>query len=170
MWNFSELETISKLVIVILGGFILYQTVSYLSQGTLPNLSMKGGKKRQSKYQSKKGGAGTSKLYLFYTPWCSHCTTIRCGEGATEDNRPNGRPNPDSAWGKIFYKYRNSKEGVKAIEIDADNDKSKTMLYNVDAYPTIVLVKPDGSHKEFTGENTSESIAKFIKAGNSENQ
>jgi thiol-disulfide isomerase/thioredoxin len=165
MCNFAEMENVSKLAIVIFGGFILYQLISYLSQGTVPAaVSMKGGQRRRKTDAKRGGGSGPHRLYLFYTPWCHFCTKIRCGPDASKDDRPSGRPNPQSAWGKVFYECKkNTGLRVKPIEVNADENRSLASRYNVDAYPTIVLVKSDNSHKEYTGENEASGILKFLR-------
>ena len=147
MYNFGEMESISKLVIIVMGGFILYQIIGLLSNKVV--LNMKGGDKPSGSKQQ-------TIVYLFYTTSCHHCTTIR------GDKASNGSPNPKTAWGKIYNKYTKSPD-IKVVEINAEDDPSKTILYNIEAYPTIVLVKPDGSHVEFTGDNTAEEIDKFIE-------
>ena len=150
MYNFDistllcEMEWTSKIVIIAAGAFIVYQIIGLLSSRAV-ELKMKGGNPNRQ-----------TTVYLFYTPLCHFCTTIR-------GNRLNGDPDPKSAWGKIYIKYNKSKD-VKAVEINAHEDSSKVTLYNIEAYPTIVLVKRDGSHVEFTGDNNAEEIDKFIES------
>jgi len=149
------MEGTSKMIILLIIGFFIYQLVSYLSDP---------GPQRVQRQRGGSGSGNKHKLYLFYTTWCPHCTKIRCGQSATTDDCPNGSPNPQSAWGKTFYSLKNdAKSKVKPVEIDADKERELLGRYGVEGYPTIILAKGDGSHKEYAGDNTHEGIMDFLK-------
>jgi len=92
--------------------------------------------------------AGQANLYFFYTDWC----------GFSQKAMPEWEKLEESLQKKSYY--GNTK--VTPIRVDADKDKKKATLYNIDAYPTILLETKNGIY-DFTKVPKDESIRNFLR-------
>ena len=78
---------------------------------------------------------------LFYTTWCPHC------KQTLKD------------WAK--YKVNNEHENAIFSEIDCDKHVDKADYYQIDSYPTIILLYK-GNKYIFDSNFTDESMDKFV--------
>jgi thiol-disulfide isomerase/thioredoxin len=68
-----------------------------------------------------------ARLYFFYTNWCGHCKKAM----------------PE--WEKLEKsKGTFGKTNVSFVRVDAEADQDTATLYEVDAYPTVILETSDG--------------------------
>lgn len=176
-FDFSKLEYRSQIVIIVIIAIFGYLIISYWSNNIssnnissnnyYPTLQQPTGYSTSQQpldYSTlQQSGGASNKLYLFYTTWCPHCTKIRCSHNSATDDRPNGQPHKDSEWGKVFYQCQNDKSlKTKPVEVDADKS-TLSKKYNVSGFPTIILVKSDGTVMEYDGQNQSDDILNFVK-------
>jgi thiol-disulfide isomerase/thioredoxin len=83
----------------------------------------------------------TYECILFYTDWCPHCKKTL------------------SEWSD--YKNASSDTRAKFTIVDCDKNKEMADLYNIDSYPTIVMVM-DGKNYVFDSNFSKESMDKFV--------
>ena len=96
--------------------------------------------------------SGGKKLVLFYADWCGHCK--------------NFKPVWDEVAGGV-----NTDGQQKLVKVnvgDSSEESEKIMKeYNVDGFPTIVLVDKSGSNNEinvYEGERTKESLEEYVNS------
>ena len=70
-------------------------------------------------------------LILFYTTWCPHCKSTL------------------ELWNTIKKNNNYNKYSITFTEIDCDKDSTVANTYNIEEYPTIILIKND---KKYTYE------------------
>ena len=90
---------------------------------------------------------------LWQTAWCPHCRSMK------------------PAWEEIKEKYDGKNiNGTKLefIEIDCTTETDETSAsmnkYNVEGFPTIKLVKLDGTVVDFEAKPTNDSLDQFINS------
>jgi thiol-disulfide isomerase/thioredoxin len=88
------------------------------------------------------GGGDDKTLYLFKAEWCGHCKAFK------------------PTWEKLqkLDEFRNK---VKFISYDSDRDGEKMKEYNIEGFPTLIMVS-GGKAIEFSGPRDEESIKSFI--------
>ena len=64
-----------------------------------------------------------AELYLFSVNWCPHCKETKI------------------IWDKYTTSYKSSKYEIAFIEVDCDKRENLAKEFNIEEYPTIVLVK-----------------------------
>ena len=91
---------------------------------------------------------GSATLYFFYTDWC----------GYSKKAMPE--------WEKLEAKLKESPvfgtTRVKAVRVDADQDRATTSLYGVEGYPTIKL-ETSSILTDYSGKRTSGEILAFLR-------
>ena len=91
---------------------------------------------------------GSATLYFFYTDWC----------GYSKKAMPE--------WETLEAKLRESPvfgtTRVKAVRVDADQDRATTSLYGVEGYPTIKL-ETSSILTDYSGKRTSGEILAFLR-------
>ena len=93
---------------------------------------------------------------LFYAPWCGHCKTFK----------PVFQDAMTQLDGK---KSRNSDINGKTIRlsmIDCDENPDIGKKYSISGYPTVKILKDDGSDMEYTGGRSLEGMKKFLVVDN----
>ena len=85
------------------------------------------------------------KLMLFFSHNCGHCNKLMNG-----DNAP---------WKDILNKYKNN---LNIEEIDCDKNPDVIKQFNLDGFPTIKLFNSKNESDTYEGDNSLESIEKFI--------
>lgn len=84
----------------------------------------------------------TGELMMFYASWCPHSQTAL----------------------KSWYKYKESYDGkynLSFTEIDCDENPSVADSYNVDSYPTIILVY-SGKKYIYDAQMNDDTLTQFI--------
>lgn len=89
-------------------------------------------------------GTGTSTFGLYYSPNCGHC----------RDFYPK--------WQEITNTVKMN--GVKFFEVNCNEDEDKCRIAQIQAYPTMLLQKPDGTTLPYDGERTKDGIVNFIRS------
>lgn len=88
-------------------------------------------------------------LYFFYTDWC----------GFSKKAMPE--------WEKLEKVLETTpyfgSTRVKAVRVNADEDRVTTTLYEVEGYPTILLETSD-SLSQFQGRRTQEDLLQFLRS------
>lgn len=89
-------------------------------------------------------------LIIFYTTWCPHSkTAIKAWNDL--------KPNYDN---KVYNKYR-----VLLKEVDCDKDVEMADKYNIEGYPTIKLVKNEGTEVvEYDAKLNDETLNEFLSS------
>ena len=93
---------------------------------------------------------------LFYAPWCGHCKTFK--------------PIFQSAMTQLDGKTANNSsikgKKVRLSMIDCDEKPDIGKKYSISGYPTVKILKDDGSDMEYTGGRTLEGMKKFLVIDN----
>lgn len=91
---------------------------------------------------------GKANLYFFYTDWC----------GFSQKAMPE--------WEKLESALKDSPifgtTEVRAVRVNAEEDRKTALLYEVTGYPTILLESSQGI-TDFTGKRTSEGLLQFLR-------
>lgn len=84
------------------------------------------------------------KVMLFYAQWCGHCQSLK--------------PKWDSA------KTRFDTTKVEVEEVNADDASSKDLFekHNVSGFPSIKIVKKDGTVVDYQGDRSEEDLVQFV--------
>lgn len=91
------------------------------------------------------GGAKSNvDLILFKADWCGHCKQFM------------------PVWNQIKDKY-NNQNSINIKTFDADSDKSKLQEYNIQGFPTLLLVN-NNKVIEYNGDRDLTSVNDFINA------
>lgn len=92
---------------------------------------------------------GKANLYFFYTDWC----------GFSQKAMPE--------WEKLESKLKETPyfgtTEIRAVRVNAEDDRKTAMLYEVDAYPTILLEHSEGI-SDYTGKRTAEALFQFLRS------
>jgi thiol-disulfide isomerase/thioredoxin len=136
MW--TELIVSAIVVIALIG---LY----YLWTGTPPGSRLI----EQEPPTSSGLGDGQANFMFFYATWCPHCKTAQ------------------QPWHSLkqFIKNSGYTYGGKTVgfeEINAETDKGKTALFNIQGYPTFKLQTADKLY-EMVGKPTTSNFREFLK-------
>lgn len=88
-------------------------------------------------------------LYFFYTNWCGHSKKAM----------------PE--WEKLEAKLKSTdmfdKTHVTPVRVDAEADQDTATMYDVDAYPTVLLETSDGIY-HYEKRVTSEGVFQFLRS------
>lgn len=92
---------------------------------------------------------GQAKFMFFYATWCPHCRTAK------------------TPWHSFMQLHKNQGltyggHQITFEEINAEVDKGKSALYNIDAYPTFKLQTKDKLYM-MIGAPTVENFREFLK-------
>lgn len=92
---------------------------------------------------------GKANLYFFYTEWC----------GFSQKAMPE--------WEAMEAKLKETPyfgtTEVQAVRVNAEEDRKTAMLYEVHAYPTILLESKEGI-TEFKGKRTVDGLLEFLRS------
>lgn len=81
-------------------------------------------------------------LYYFYSPRCGHCQNFM------------------SEWQRTEQKL-SPRLNLKKIDATQKENEDLTFYYNVDAFPTIILITPN-KNIEYQGERNADAIEAFV--------
>jgi thiol-disulfide isomerase/thioredoxin len=95
---------------------------------------------------------GETVVALFYTDWCPHCQDFK--------------PDYMKAMNTLNGKVDKDDKKLRLEMVDCDVHKELGRKYNVNGYPTIKLIKDDGSHVEYGGERNFEGLRKYLLGDN----
>jgi thiol-disulfide isomerase/thioredoxin len=95
-------------------------------------------------YKSELKKTNSCDIILFSADWCPHCKEIQ----------------PE--WEKYTGNYYNKKYNVQFRKILGDDDSSLVEKYNIDSYPSIILIR-DGVTYEYDSNFSKESMDLFIE-------
>jgi len=93
---------------------------------------------------------------LFYAPWCGHCKTFKpvFQDAMTKLN------------GKTSKNSEISGKTIRLSMIDCDENPELGKKYSISGYPTIKILKDDGSDMEYSGGRSLEGMKKFLVVDN----
>jgi len=93
---------------------------------------------------------------LFYAPWCGHCKTFK---PVFQDamTQLDGKKSKNSSF---------SGKTVRLSMIDCDENPDIGKKYSIGGYPTVKILKDDGSDMEYTGGRSLEGMKKFLVIDN----
>ena len=89
-----------------------------------------------------------AKFMFFYAPWCPHCKTAQPTWASFKEMQKNS-------------KYTYGGKDILFEEINAESDKGKTALYQIEAYPTFKLETSEKVY-EMLGKPTTASLRAFL--------
>lgn len=92
---------------------------------------------------------GKANLYFFYTDWCGFSQKAM-PEWETLESLVSDTP------------YFGTTE-VRAVRVNAEQDRKTALLYEVHAYPTILLETSTGIH-EYNGKRTASDLMAFLRS------
>lgn len=113
--------------------------------------SMEGFESLKPKDLEKSLENGQPKLVLFYANWCPHCT----------DFKP--------TWDEVCTSVNEGGENkMLAVDLGDKSDESRQLMeeYEVDGFPTIVLIKNNGNNKsleKYEGPRDTISLLNYTK-------
>jgi len=100
--------------------------------------------------------SGEVNVVLFYADWCGHCKTFK--------------PIFNDAMTKLDgKKSRNSDINGKTIrltKVECDENPELGKKYNINGYPTVKILKDDGSVLDYEGGRTLDGMKKFLVVDN----
>jgi thiol-disulfide isomerase/thioredoxin len=91
---------------------------------------------------------GECVVALFYADWCPHCQHFKPHFKKAMSSL-NGKPGKDG-------------KKLRLEMVDCDADKNISRQYDVSGYPTVKLIKDDGTQVEYGGERTYEGLRKYL--------
>jgi thiol-disulfide isomerase/thioredoxin len=91
---------------------------------------------------------GKANLYFFYTDWCGFSQKAM-PEWENLEERLKETP------------YFGTTE-VRAVRVNAEEDRKTALLYEVNAYPTILLESSEGI-TNYSGKRTAEGLLQFLR-------
>jgi thiol-disulfide isomerase/thioredoxin len=141
--------TNTKIIMGIIGAIIIVIIciLIYRIYNTSKNNMSGGNYSHQNNFTDyKSSGDTSSKIVLFYAPWCGHCKKLMEGDNAV--------------WQQLKSKY--SKTNQNFDEINSDEMPEVANKFGVKEFPTILKIKSTGVEK-YTGDRSLESLDKFIK-------
>lgn len=85
---------------------------------------------------------------LFYADWCPHCQNFK----------PEWKKVQDELNGKVM------ENGLtpKLVSVDCEANPDLAKKYEINGYPTIKVIKPDGSVEEFTDDRSLSGIKSYL--------
>ena len=100
--------------------------------------------------------SGAVILALFYAPWCGHCKTFK---PVFQDamTQLDGKKSKNSSF---------SGKTVRLSMIDCDENPDIGKKYSIGGYPTVKILKDDGTDMEYTGGRSLEGMKKFLVIDN----
>ena len=133
--------TIVMLISLLLIGVAIYFYKSYLkkklNKDYVPNKEFVPGPRED---------LSVATLYFFYTDWCPHCKTAR--------------PEWDAFKEEIGDSVIKSKK-IKFVEVDCEKNGKEAEKFNVEGYPTIILVIGN-KVIEYDAKTSKESLHQFL--------
>ena len=93
---------------------------------------------------------------LFYAPWCGHCKTFK----------PVFQDAMTQLDGKKSKNSNFSGKTVRLSMIDCDENPDIGKKYSIGGYPTVKILKDDGTDMEYTGGRSLEGMKKFLVIDN----
>ena len=91
---------------------------------------------------------GECVVALFYADWCPHCV--------------NFKPHFKKAMSELNGQPRKDGKKMRLEMVDCDANKEISKQYDVSGYPTVKLIKDDGTQVEYGGERTYEGLRKYL--------
>lgn len=91
---------------------------------------------------------GECVVALFYADWCPHCQHFK--------------PHFKKAISSLNGKTGKDGKKIRLEMVDCDADKNVSRQYDVSGYPTVKLIKDDGTQVEYGGERTYEGLRKYL--------
>ena len=106
--------------------------------------------KKSLKYETPEQGDNSNivEIMYFYTTWCPHCK------------------NAKAEWDqfKTIYQGKVVKDmKIKCLDINCDEDEATADKYNVEAYPTIKLLK-NGTVYEYDAKPNVDTLGQFLNS------
>lgn len=89
-----------------------------------------------------------TKVLLFYAEWCGHCQSLK------------------PKWNEAKAKFPKTVE-VKECNADEEADKPDFEKHGVNSFPSIKLVKADGTVVDYSGDRSANDIVGFVESNSS---
>ena len=102
--------------------------------------------------------SGECIVALFYAPWCGHCKTFK----------PIFEDAMSQLDGKKSGKSEISGKTIRFAKINCDEEENKPLAkkYDIGGYPTVKILKDDGTNIEYDGERSLKGMRKFLVVDN----
>ena len=95
---------------------------------------------------------GECVVALFYADWCPHCQHFK--------------PDYKKAMNELNGKTGKDGKKLRLVMVDCEAHKDLGKKYDVSGYPTVKLIKDDGTQVEYGGERTYEGLRKYLLSDN----
>jgi thiol-disulfide isomerase/thioredoxin len=95
---------------------------------------------------------GECVVALFYADWCPHCQHFK--------------PHYKRAMQELNGKTSKDGKKMRLEMVDCDADKEIARQYDVGGFPTVKILKDDGTQVEYGGERTYEGLRKYLVSDN----
>ena len=107
---------------------------------------------------SLKPASGEIVVALFYAPWCGHCKTFK----------PEFENAMTQLDGKKAVKSEIKDKTIRFAKINCDEDQNKPLAkkYGISGYPTVKIIKDDGTDIEYDGKRDSAGMEKYLLSDN----
>ena len=105
-----------------------------------------------------KPASGECIVALFYAPWCGHCKTFK----------PDFEQAMEELDGKTSGKSELKGKTIRFMMINCDEEKNKPLAkkYSIGGYPTVKILKDDGTDIEYDGTRSLECMKKYLVIDN----
>ncbi len=107
---------------------------------------------------SLKPASGEIVVALFYAPWCGHCKTFK----------PEFENAMTQLDGKKAVKSEIKDKTIRFAKINCDEDQNKPLAkkYGISGYPTVKILKDDGTDIEYDGKRDLAGMKKYLLSDN----
>jgi thiol-disulfide isomerase/thioredoxin len=95
---------------------------------------------------------GECVVALFYADWCPHCQHFK--------------PHFKKAMQTLNGKTDKNGNKLRLEMVDCEAHKDLSKKYDIPGYPTVKLIKDDGTQVEYGGERNYESLRKYLVSDN----
>lgn len=153
--SLAMLGGIALLVAVVIAIYYMQKSIasnreSFSNNGN-NNISRKMSNKLSDNTEMKpnlKPEKGECVVALFYADWCPHCTHFK--------------PDYKKAMAQLNGKMGKDGKKLRLEMVDCDAHKELGRKYDVSGYPTVKIIKDDGTQVEYGGERTFEGLRKYL--------
>jgi len=137
--SMAAMGLVILLLVVCIGYYFMYKSNHEPFEGQMSNL---------------KPSSGECIVALFYAPWCGHCKTFK--------------PHFEKAMAQLDGKTAGKSEikgktiRFKMVNCDEEANKPLAKKYDVGGYPTVKILKDDGTDIEYDGARSLEGMKKYL--------
>ena len=105
-----------------------------------------------------KPASGECIVALFYAPWCGHCKTFK----------PEFEKAMSDLDGMTAKKSEIKGKTIRFAKVNCDEDENKPLAkkYSIGGYPTVKILKDDGTDIEYDGDRSADGMRQYLTVDN----